>query len=77
MNQRIYHGNISTRSLRECPPGHFQRGNYRVQQFGEQDKTVIQIGTREQTMSGGQTAMSIILQKVEDGVAVRWDSRPG
>jgi hypothetical protein len=71
MNQRIYHGNISVANFTSALLGHFQRGNYRVQQFGEQDKTILQIGTREQAMSGGQTALSIILQKVEDGVSVQ------
>jgi hypothetical protein len=71
MNQRIYHGNISVANFASALQGQFQRGNYRVQQFGEQDKTIIQIGTREQAMSGGQTALSVILQKVEDGVSVQ------
>ncbi|MBE0698995.1 MAG: zinc ribbon domain-containing protein [Anaerolineaceae bacterium] len=71
MNQRIYHGNISIANFTSALLSQFQRGNYRVQQFGEQDKSILQIGTREQTMSGGQTALSVILQKVEDGVAVQ------
>lgn len=70
MNQRIYHGNIDPSHLANALQGYFERGNYRVQQFGDQEKTVIQIGTRSQAMSGGQTAISVILQKVEDGVAV-------
>ncbi len=38
---------------------------------GIRKRHVIQVATREQTMSGGHTALSIILQKVEDGVSVQ------
>jgi len=71
MNQRVYHGNITTSDLARALMGHFNRGNWRVQQLGDVDKTVVQIATRERPMSGGQTAVSVILQKVEDGVAVQ------
>lgn len=71
MTQRIYHGNISITNFANALQGYFQRGNFRVQQFGDKEKTVIQVATREQAMSGGQTALSIILQKVEDGVSVQ------
>lgn len=71
MNQRIYHGNISITNFASALLGQFQRGNYRVQQFGEQDKIIVQIGTRDQAMSGGQTALSVTLQKVADGVSVQ------
>ncbi len=71
MNQRIYHGKITPSDLARALVGHFHRGNWRVQQFGDAEKTVVQIATRERPLSGGQTAVSVILQKHEDGVAVQ------
>jgi hypothetical protein len=51
--------------------GFFNRGNFRVQRIGDSDKLVVQVATREHQASGGQTAMSVILQRVEDGVSVQ------
>jgi hypothetical protein len=50
---------------------HFNRGNLRAQQLGDADRLIVQIGTRPGAMAGGDTTVSVILQKVEDGVAVQ------
>jgi hypothetical protein len=71
MNQRIYHGNISPTDLARAIIGYYHRGNWRVQQLGDAEKMVVQIATLDRPMSGGQTALSVILQKVEDGVSVQ------
>lgn len=71
MNQRIYHGKLEPVDLANALVGHFHRGNWRVQQAGDNQKRVVQIATRDRPMSGGQTALSVILQQVEDGVSVQ------
>lgn len=71
MNQRIYHGNIQPIDMANALVGFFNRGNFRVQRIGDSDKLVVQVATREHQASGGQTAMSVILQRVEDGVSVQ------
>lgn len=71
MDQRIYHGKLTPSDLASALVGNFNRGNWRVQQVGDAEKTIVQIATRDRPMSGGQTAVSIILQKVEDGVSVQ------
>jgi hypothetical protein len=71
MNQRIYHGKITPADLASALVGHFHRGNWRVQQFGDNNKAVVQIATLSRPMSGGQTAVSVILQKAADGVSVQ------
>jgi hypothetical protein len=71
MEQRIYHGNLSPIDLGEALIARFNRGNLRAQQFGDADRLIVQIASRPGTMTGGDTALSVILQKVEDGVAVR------
>jgi len=71
MEQRIYHGEISPSDLARSLISHFNRGNLRVQQIGQDPTIAIQIATNERPTSGGQTALSISIQKVEDGVSVQ------
>jgi hypothetical protein len=48
----------------------FNRGNMHAQIVGNKDKMAVQIATRAGTTSGGQTALTINLQAVEDGVMI-------
>lgn len=70
MPQRIYHGNLRNTDLAEAITGYFSRGNLRVQQYGNGDAITVQIATSPYAVSGGTTALSVLLQNVEDGVAV-------
>jgi hypothetical protein len=70
MEQRIYHGDLAPSDISESLISHFNRGNLRAQQLGNSDRLIVQIGTRPGAMAGGDTTVSVILQKVEDGVAV-------
>jgi hypothetical protein len=71
MEQRIYHGDLTPSDISETLISHFNRGNLRAQQLGNSDRLIVQIGTRPGAMAGGDTTVSVILQKVEDGVAVQ------
>ncbi len=71
MEQRIYHGNLNPADFAEALISHFNRGNLRAQQLGAVDRLIVQIGTRPGSIAGGDTTLSVILQKVEDGVAVQ------
>lgn len=71
MNQRIYHGNIDPKDLANALVGYFNRGNWRVQTVGDANKMVVQIATNSRPMSGGQTALSVIIQRFADGVSVQ------
>jgi hypothetical protein len=71
MEQRIYHGNLNPNDFGEALISHFNRGNLRAQQLGNADRLIVQIGTRPGAMAGGDTTISVILQKVADGVAVQ------
>jgi len=71
MEQRIYHGNLTPADFGVALVARFNRGNLRAQQFGDDTRRIVQIGSRPGSMSGGDTAISVILQKVEDGVAVK------
>lgn len=70
MEQRIFHGNLSPKALASALQGEFNRGNLRTQQIGSAQKVIVQITTRDQPLSGGQTALTVSIEAVEDGVAV-------
>lgn len=75
MDQRIYHGKITPSDLAQTLVATFNRGNLRVQQIGSGDKISVQIATAQANRSGGKTALSVYLLRVEDGVAVQVGSQ--
>jgi hypothetical protein len=68
---RIYHGDIKPSDLARDLIAYFNRGNYRVQQIGRDPKIAIQIGTHQFAQSGGQTALTVMIHQVEDGISVQ------
>ena len=68
---RIFHGNIKPSDLARDLISHFNRGNYQVQQIGRDPKIAIQIATRQFAQSGGQTALTITIHQVDDGISVQ------
>jgi hypothetical protein len=70
MEQKVYHGAISPFDFAQSLIAEFNRGNYRVQQFTQASQVVVQIATANYSRSGGQTALSITLRPIEDGVSV-------
>lgn len=71
METRIYHGKFLPADLARILLSQFDRGNFRAQQIGEGENIAVQVASNRQALSGGQTALSISLQQVEDGVAVQ------
>lgn len=71
MDTKIFHGDLTPNDMARALVARFNRGNIRAQQFGSGEKVVVQIASPGQPASGGQTALSIYLQKVEDGVSVQ------
>ena len=70
MEQRIFHGNLSPADLANALLSSFDRGNYRTQVIGDGSAVRVQIATRPGAASGGQTALTVQIQSVEDGVMV-------
>jgi hypothetical protein len=70
MNQRIYHGIITPQDIVRALAGKFNRGNYSVQQIGNGQQVTVQIATIARPASGGNTAISVAIQTVEDGVSI-------
>lgn len=71
MEQRIFHGDFSVDDLAACLLVHFNRGNLAVRQFQSDDTMIVQIKTRDDRSSGGNTALTFTFQAVADGVAVQ------
>ena len=70
MEQRIFHGTLTPNDLAQALLARFNRGNLRAQQLGNDQQVVVQIATRLGASAGGQTATTITIQSVEDGVSV-------
>jgi hypothetical protein len=68
--EKIFHGKIKPRDFANALIAEFNRSNLRAQQLGGGNEIVIQIATRDFRASGGQTALTVTLEKVPDGVAV-------
>ena len=68
---RIFHGNLTPDDVARALMAKFNRGNLRAQQLGSGSKVIIQIGTSQIARSGGDTAMSVTILQVEDGVSVQ------
>src|SRR5215210_6246683 len=68
MDRRIFHGNITPNDVAHALIAEFNRGNMNAQVVGDKDKIAVQIATRMGMMSGGHTALTINIQKVEDGI---------
>lgn len=71
MERRIFHGRLTPEEVGRALIAHFNRGNLVAQQLDSEGKAVVQITTRQRPASGGQTALTITLQEVEDGLAVQ------
>jgi hypothetical protein len=75
ISTRIYHGNIKAVDLARALKSEFHRGNFMVQTFGKPNKIVLQITTQRALRSGGQTALTVNLNDVDDGVMVSVDKQ--
>ncbi len=70
MERRIFHGKIKPVDIAQALLGEFNQGNLRAQALGQSDKMIVQVGTQPGAPSGGQTAMTVTVQKLEDGIMV-------
>lgn len=70
MERKIFHGKIKPVDIAQALTGEFNQGNLRAQTLGQNNKMIVQVGTQPGAASGGQTAMTVTIQKLEDGVMV-------
>ena len=70
MERKIFHGKIKPVDIAQALLGEFNQGNLHAQTLGQSDKMIVQISTSPGAMSGGQTAVTVTIQKLEDGIMV-------
>jgi hypothetical protein len=68
---RIYHGAINPSDIVRDLIAYYNRGAYQVQQIGRDPQIALQIATRQFAQSGGQTALTITIHRIEDGISVQ------
>jgi hypothetical protein len=71
MEPRFVHGELSPMEVAQGLVAEFNRGNLRAQVVGNPEHLAVQIATRPGAGSGGATALTITVQKVEDGLMIR------
>lgn len=70
MERRILYGDIKPNDIAHALMGEFNRGNLQAQIVGHANKLAVQISTRMGARSGGQTALTITVRSIEDGVII-------
>ena len=70
MNRRFFHGTSKPAEVAQALLAEFNDTNLRAQALGSQDNVIVQVATRPTSMSGGQTALTITLHSVTDGIMV-------
>jgi len=71
MQPRVYHGDLTPNEVANALVAQFHRGNLIARQFGERDKVIVQVASHPLSSTGGQTAITVVLQEVEDGLSVQ------
>jgi DNA-directed RNA polymerase subunit RPC12/RpoP len=75
MDQKIFHGDLRPSDLAQSLVAEFNRGNLRAQIVGTADNLAVQIATRPGGAAGGETAITIAIQKAADGVLIQMGSQ--
>jgi RNA polymerase subunit RPABC4/transcription elongation factor Spt4 len=71
LNQRAFHGPTTPEDLANALVAELDQGNLKAQMIGSKDNLVVQVASPIIPASGGRTAISVHLSKIEDGVLVR------
>jgi RNA polymerase subunit RPABC4/transcription elongation factor Spt4 len=71
MEKKTYHGNITPEDIGRALVAEFDQGNMQAQMVGGGDRIVVQVASRAFRESGGNTALTIVAEKIEDGVMVQ------
>jgi len=71
MNQRFFHGNLTPVDVAQYLLAEFNQNNLHAQTLGSSERMIVQIATRPDATSGGQTALTVSIEKNPDGVMVQ------
>jgi hypothetical protein len=71
MEQFTFHGPLDIEDVARALAGEFGKGNLRVQVHGDDEFQVVQIASISRPASGGRTALTVHLSRIEDGIHVK------
>ncbi len=71
MKKKIFHGDIKPSAFTKALIAEFNHGNLQAGHTMTPDGVIVQIATRTYRQSGGQTGLTISIERVEDGIAVQ------
>ncbi len=71
MDRRFFHGKLTPTDIAQSLLAEFNRTNLHAQTLGTSDKMIVQIATRPGAPSGGQTALTVAIEKATDGVMIQ------
>lgn len=71
MEPRIFHGRLTPDDIAQVLVSEYNHGNLHAQALNGNQQIIVQISSSPFHRAGGQTALSIVLKQVEDGVAVQ------
>ncbi|MGB2895048.1 MAG: zinc ribbon domain-containing protein [Anaerolineales bacterium] len=71
MGKKTFHGPVSPADFADALVAEFNQGNLEAKRIGSGNQRIVQIATPRWNTSGGRTAITIHLNKVEDGVHVQ------
>ena len=71
MGKKTFHGPVSPSYFADALVAEFNQGNLEAKKIGSGKQRIVQIATPRWNTSGGRTAITIHLNKVEDGVHVQ------
>jgi hypothetical protein len=71
MEPRIFHGRLTPDDIAQVLVSEYNHGNLHAQALKGNQQVTVQISSSPFHRAGGQTAVSILLKQVEDGVAVQ------
>lgn len=71
MNTKIYHGDLTAEALAKAICTRFEDDHFRARYSKSADQYVVQIASKNNAISGGKTSIGLVIQQLEDGVAVK------
>ena len=71
MTTKIYHGNITAKTLAQAITTRFSDEDLMAEFARSDSQYIVRIASRRDAQSGGKTSIGVVLQQLEDGVAVK------
>ncbi len=71
METKTYHGKLTPGDIGRALVAEFDHGNLQANLIESPERVLVQIASRTFRSSGGQTSLTVTLEKIEDGVMVQ------